>query len=145
MNIKGIILLISLIILSLLSCDPKDDPIECFPDSIHNLDGIIYNGHITLCNAQGPDLRYETAICSLTVRPDSVIFTIFSTNPDYYYYYRDTLTSDCVILEETERVFNFYEFSSSDLMGTIHENNNTVHIIINDSICPTSSVFEGNQ
>lgn len=145
MNIKRIVNLLSLGIVALVSCDPKDDPIQCFPDSINNLDGIIYNGHITLCNAQGPSLKYETGICSLTVKPDSVIFLVFSTNPNFYYYYSDTLTSNCQILEETERVFNFHEFTSTELMGYIHENHNIVHLIINDSICPTSSFFTGNQ
>ena len=145
MSITRIVKLLSLGIMALGSCGPKDDPVKCFPDSINNLDGIIYNGHITLCNAQGPNLVYETAICSLSVKTDSVIFLIFSTNPSFTYYYKDTLTSSCEVVENQERVFNFYEFTSADSMGYINEYNNIIHIILNDSICPTSSFFTGKQ
>jgi len=129
----------------LFSCDPPEEPIRCYPDSINHLDGIIFNGHITLCNAQGPDLVYETAVCSLTIKTDTAIFSVLSTNPNFHYYHSDTLTSSCIVLEGTERVFNFYEFSSTDLMGYIHENSNNTHLIIPDSMCPTSSFFEGNN
>ena len=145
MNIARIVKLLSLGIVALVSCDPKDDPVKCFPNSINYLDGIIYNGHINLCNAQGPNLIYETAICSLTVKTDSVIFLIFSTNPTFTYYYSDTLTSSCEVVENTERVFSFYEFTSAENMGYINENNNIIHLILNDSMCPTSSYFTGNQ
>src|SRR5690606_8156626 len=70
----------------IFSCDPETDQLECLPDSVNSLEDIIYNGHITLCNAQGSGLVYEPGVCSLYVRSDLIIFTIFSTNPGFPYY-----------------------------------------------------------
>ncbi|MBK9983506.1 MAG: hypothetical protein IPP15_14155 [Saprospiraceae bacterium] len=138
----------SLIILSfgiLLSCDPKNDPLKCQTDSVNNLDGVIYNGHITLCNAQGhPDLIYEIGICSLTVKADSIIFSVFSTNPNFHYYYSDTLAYQCDVYEGKSRVYNLHDFSTGSEMGTVLETDNDIHLIITDNQCPTSSFFEGN-
>lgn len=140
------ILILSLIgIMFLLSCDPKDDPVECFPDSVNNVDGIIYNGHITLCNAQGSNLIYETGVCSLEVKTDLLIFSVFSTNPDFYYFYTDTLAYKCAVYEHTDRVFNLYDIQDSTAMGSVHETDNDIHLIIIDTECPNSSFFEGNQ
>ena len=130
----------------LFSCDPKDDPIKCLPDSINNIDGIIYNGHITLCNAQGPNtLVYETGICSVTVNADSIFFLVISTSPNFSYSYRDTLTYDCAVYEGESRVFNLHDFNTNNNMGSVHETENDIHFIINDVQCPNSSFFEGNQ
>jgi len=133
------------VVLMVLSCDPKKDPIKCHTDSVKNLDGIIYNGHITLCNAQGhPELIYEMGICSLAVKSDSIIFSLFSTNPNFHYYYSDTLAFECDVYEGISRVFNLHDFSTGIEMGTVFETNNDIHLIIIDSLCPTSSFFEGN-
>jgi hypothetical protein len=126
-----------------LSCDPKDDPIQCFPDSIKNLDGIIFNGHITLCNAQGSNLVYEPGICSVDVKTDSIILTVFSTNPNYAYFYSDTVTSECEVYEGIERVYNLRDFSSGENRGSINETDDNIFFIVLDSMCPGSSFFEG--
>ncbi|HZV69801.1 MAG TPA: hypothetical protein VFG10_09660 [Saprospiraceae bacterium] len=129
----------------LLSCDPKNDPLKCQTDSVKNLDGVIYNGHITLCNAQGhPELIYEVGICSLAVKTDSLIFSLFSTNPNFHYYYSDTLAYECDVYEGIARVFDLHDFSTGSEMGSVHETDNDIHLIIIDTQCPTSSFFEGN-
>lgn len=145
MNIKSIGCLIFFSIVFLFSCDPKKDPIECLPDSINELNGIIYNGFITLCNAQGPaNIVFEPAICSLQVNTDSLIFSVFSTNPNFYYYYSDTLAYDCEVYEGTARVFNLYDISGNSDMGVISETQNDIHLVIIDDQCPNSSFFEVN-
>jgi len=44
MKVKLIIPLLCLGIVAFLACGPKDDPVQCSPDSIKNMDGVIYNG-----------------------------------------------------------------------------------------------------
>ncbi len=137
---KTVGLLAVVLIGPLFSCGPKDDPIKCMPDSVNNLDGIIYNGHITLCNAQGLGLLvYETGLCSLTVKSDTIIFVVFSTNPDFHYYYSDTLAYECVVWEEEARAFLLHEFSSNKEMGSIQETDGGMFLVMNDNQCPDSS------
>ncbi len=130
----------------LFSCGPKEDLVKCQADSVNNLDGIIYNGHVTLCNAQGPGLyMYETGLCSLTVKSDTIIFLVFSTNPDFHYYYSDTLAYECVVFEGLSRTFKLFDFTNNDSMGAIYDTENDIHLIINDNQCPESSFFEGDD
>lgn len=143
---KTVGLLAVVLIGALFSCGPKDDPIKCMPDSINNLDGVIYNGHITLCNAQGPGLYiYETGLCSLTVKSDTIIFVVFSTNPVFHYYYSDTLAYECVVFEGLSRAFRLFDINNNDEMGAIYDTENDIHLIMNDNQCPDSSFFEGDQ
>jgi len=127
----------------IFSCDPDNDHLECLPDSVNDLEDVIYNGHITLCNAQGSGLVYEPGLCSLYVRSDLIIFTVFSTNPSFPYYYNDTLSYNCK-LNEGSRVFYLFDPANNAEMGSVHETENDIHLFIIDSQCPTSSFFEGD-
>lgn len=130
-------------LLTWASCDPKEDPVTCQADSVKILDGIISNGHITLCNAQGPNIVYEPGICKINVKSDSLIFIIFSINPNFHYFYSDTLTYDCVVYEEMARAYQLHPFASSEDMGQIEETNFNMFIVMTDPECPNSSFFEG--
>ncbi len=130
-----------LLFFGMYACKP--DPLECSEEVLINVDGVVFEGHINLCNGQGTNAIYEPGTLSVEVEDSLFYFEVRSSNSNFNFLFRDTTSYQCIIRENMYRDYELYNNNDGTFLGYMDDTQHFVHFIILDTNCSNSSFFEG--
>jgi len=140
MKQHSLIILLAYIIAMLLSCDPDDiDPCD-----LNSLNGKIYSGYVTLCNAMPGSQVDFGAKATIDIVDGKILINVIDTVNFYTYNESIEVVSECNEGEPNTYSHMLFDANSNINVGQIHTKNSIMALTVNRAQCLESIHFDGD-